>query len=194
MEYKVLKKFGLNLRIYKDGRVYLEEYTRKVFYSKTQIEYERKYGGRFLAQFAKKPPEAEYPFIFISHGNGKTKSITVHRLLAEAFLDDFDPNLQVDHIDGDKSNNDLSNLRMVTSVQNMRAARKPKRKGMTSKYLGVTFDKRAKKDKCYNSRIMFNYKIINIGYYGSEKEAALAYNKKAIELGFSPHRLNVIDK
>lgn len=192
MEYKVLKKFGLNLRIYKDGRIYLEEYTRKVTVSKTKVEYERKYGGKFLAQFAKKDPQ--YPFIFISHENGKTKSIMVHRLLAEAYLDDFAPNLEVDHIDGDKSNNDLSNLRMVTKIENIRAARKPKRKGMTSKYLGVTFDKRAKKDKCYHSRIMFNYKIINLGYYSSEEEAALAYNKKAIELGFTKERLNVIEK
>lgn len=192
MEYKVLKKYGLNLRIYKDGRVYLEEYTRKVTPSKTKVEYERKYGGRFLAQFAKKDPE--YPFVFISHKSGKVKSIMVHRLLAEAYLDDFAPNLEVDHIDGNKSNNDLSNLRMLTKIQNMRAARKPKRKGMTSKYLGVTFDKRAKKDKCYHSRIMFNYKIINLGYYSSEEKAALAYNKKAIELGFTKERLNVIEK
>lgn len=38
----------------------------------------------------------------------------VHRIVAEKFLSDFDPDLQVDHIDGNRLNNAASNLRMVT--------------------------------------------------------------------------------
>jgi len=52
--------------------------------------------------------------------NKKKLCPTIHRLLAMTFLVDFDEKLQVDHIDNDKLNNDLSNLRMVTARDNNR--------------------------------------------------------------------------
>ncbi|WP_427814285.1 NUMOD4 motif-containing HNH endonuclease [Enterococcus sp. 22-H-5-01] len=44
----------------------------------------------------------------------------VHRLVAKAFLDDPEnkKHLWVDHIDGNRSNNDVSNLRWVTPSEN----------------------------------------------------------------------------
>ena len=38
------------------------------------------------------------------------------------FLEDFDPNLEVDHIDKDRTNNHLSNLRMLTGTKNKQEA------------------------------------------------------------------------
>ncbi len=52
--------------------------------------------------------------------NKKHNFKTVHRLVAKTFLPDFDEELQVDHIDNNKLNNDLSNLRMVTGSDNER--------------------------------------------------------------------------
>jgi hypothetical protein len=49
-----------------------------------------------------------------------SKNPDIHRLLARTFLSDFNEKLQVDHIDRDKLNNDLSNLRMVTASDNQR--------------------------------------------------------------------------
>lgn len=46
------------------------------------------------------------------------KSYTVHRLIAETFLENLENKTQVDHIDHDKSNNDVSNLRWVTHTEN----------------------------------------------------------------------------
>ena len=46
--------------------------------------------------------------------------INLHRLLAMTFLPDFSPELQVDHKDNNKLNNDLFNLRMVTRRDNQR--------------------------------------------------------------------------
>lgn len=44
----------------------------------------------------------------------------LHRLVAEAFLDTWDPKLTVNHIDGNKLNNHPNNLEMVTQTENMK--------------------------------------------------------------------------
>lgn len=51
--------------------------------------------------------------------NGKSKTKLVHRLIAMTFLDDFNKNLTVDHIDCNKFNNKIDNLRMVTLKENI---------------------------------------------------------------------------
>jgi hypothetical protein len=48
--------------------------------------------------------------LYTLYNNGKKNNISQHRLLAMLFLSDFDKNLQVDHIDRNESNNNLSNL------------------------------------------------------------------------------------
>ena len=47
------------------------------------------------------------------------KNRKVHRLAAEAFLPDFLEKPQVNHIDGDKLNNHISNLEMVSASENV---------------------------------------------------------------------------
>lgn len=50
------------------------------------------------------------------------KVLKVHRLVANAFLDDFESKdilgYHVDHIDGDKQNNNILNLQMLTHFDN----------------------------------------------------------------------------
>ena len=94
----------------------------------------------------------------------------------------------IDHKNGDSTDNRLSNLREVTRGQNSRAFCK-KKKGTSSKYRGVSLNNRS---GLWCSRIMKRYKSIHIGYFGSEEEAAIAWNKKAIELGFYPEALNKV--
>ena len=49
---------------------------------------------------------------------GKNKNFLVHRLVAKVFLDDYSEDLQVNHKDENKFNNNVSNLEMCTSKYN----------------------------------------------------------------------------
>jgi hypothetical protein len=59
----------------------------------------------------------------------------------------------------------------------------------TSKYKGVSW---AKKNKKWSSAIGVNNGTMYIGLFDSEKEAAIAYNNKVIELGLN-RKLNIIN-
>lgn len=49
---------------------------------------------------------------------GKVTKIAVHSLVARAFLGPQDPSMEVDHIDGDRTNARLTNLEYVTPSEN----------------------------------------------------------------------------
>ena len=54
--------------------------------------------------------------------DGKRKKVFVHRLVAEAFIESDTDGLQVNHIDGNKSNNTVGNLEWCTGRENMHHA------------------------------------------------------------------------
>jgi hypothetical protein len=49
---------------------------------------------------------------------GKMKQVFVHRLVTQAFIGEVPQGYSVNHIDGNKSNNKLSNLEIVTFSEN----------------------------------------------------------------------------
>ena len=95
--------------------------------------------------------------------NGKARTKKVHRLVAQAYLDNYSDDLQVDHIDNVKTNNCLSNLRMVTSQQNHFNRSKAK---------GYYWNKEKKKWMAY---ICLNGKSKHLGYFVNEHDAHQAY-------------------
>lgn len=87
-----------------------------------------------------------------------------HRVIALAFLglDIDDPTQCIDHIDRNRINNQVSNLRIVTCQQN----------SFNTDAKGYYWNKRNKK---WQSYINLNSKTIYLGYFDTEDEARLAY-------------------
>ena len=62
-------------------------------------------------------------YLFVGlHKDGKVKYCYIHRLVADAFIDNPYDNKEVNHIDGNKHNNRVDNLEWVTRLENARHA------------------------------------------------------------------------
>lgn len=62
---------------------------------------------------------SRYWYVTLSH-NGIKKSYRIHRLIYLAFIGPIPENMVIDHIDGNRNNNSLDNLRCVTQANNVR--------------------------------------------------------------------------
>lgn len=101
--------------------------------------------------------------------NAKQVKYSVHRLVAEAFLQKEKGRDFVNHLDGNKLNNHYSNLEWV-SMQENNCHRFDKTK-TTSKYTGVSWIKAKQK---YVATICINKKPKTIGHFLDEEEAYAA--------------------
>ena len=84
----------------------------------------------------------------------------------------------VDHINRDTLDCRKGNLRVCSMAEN-NCNRRPWRKIMTSKYKGVTWQKRYQR---WEAAISLNRKRQWLGHFNSEHDAVMAYNAAAIEL------------
>lgn len=99
----------------------------------------------------------------------------VHRLVWLMFYGD--PPEFIDHIDCNKKNNRIENLRAADKSTNNMNLEWNKRN--TSGYKGVSFDKDSGK---WKAQIKFNHKKYSIGRFSTPELAHAAYCKKALEL------------
>ncbi len=113
-------------------------------------------------------------------GNNKQHQIKMHRQILELERGDKQ---EGDHINHNTLDNRRSNLRICTRSQNQ-MNRKPSQ-NTSSKYKGVTWDKKAKKWKVH---IVIIGKLKHLGYFHNEIFAAGVYDKAAIrEFGEFAH-------
>jgi hypothetical protein len=123
------------------------------------------------------------------HKEGKPSTMTIHRLVAEAFVDNPEGKRCVDHIDSNRRNNNWENLRPATYLENNRNQTKTS-KPTSSIYKGVDYDKRA---GSWRARICAPEKRIHLGFFTSEREAGFAYNPAAIKFYKEFAKLNDLD-
>ena len=109
---------------------------------------------------------------------GKYKLISVHRMVAAAFIGTSE--LQVDHIDGTRDNNRADNLRYLTQSQNIKFGWKKKR-GVTKVNLI------ASNIFVFYVKICIYKKVVHLGTFREEEEAYECYRKTHVEFfGYSP--------
>lgn len=101
----------------------------------------------------------------------KGRIYKAHRM-AWAFSYGEWPERNIDHIDGNRSNNAIANLREVDQSENLQNRTKPTKGKKSSKYLGVYSCKSGKK---FYASIKYGGKVHVLKYFDSEEEAYLAY-------------------
>lgn len=101
-----------------------------------------------------------------------------HRL-AWLFVHGNLPPGEIDHIDGDRANNRIANLRAVSRMENQHNRSTPKRDARTAKVIGVSWFKPAQK---WRAQIQVAKKKIHLGYHDTIEEAHAAYVKAKHEL------------
>lgn len=77
----------------------------------------RSVGGKVLSQKTKKN---KYKEVALYINNQKCTMKYVHRLMYETFVGEIPSTHQINHIDGNKSNNLIDNLELVTPSENMK--------------------------------------------------------------------------
>jgi hypothetical protein len=109
--------------------------------------------------------------------NNKGKIFTVHQLMAITFLNHkpCGNRLVVDHINNNPLDNRIDNLQIVSARENT----SKDKKGYSSKYVGVSWHKAAKK---WVSHIVIDNKKEYLGLFKKELDAANAYAERLNEI------------
>lgn len=102
-DYKILERFP-HYEIYKDGRVIRRRHVLKQRLPRRKVKPWKTKNG--------------YIAVALHDSMGVIHRLYLHRLLWEAFFGEIPKGMEVDHIDGDRTNFRLDNLRLVSHTQN----------------------------------------------------------------------------
>ncbi len=119
--------------------------------------------------------------------DGVRKCEYIHRLVAREFLDNPNNLTEVDHIDRNKCNNSVDNLRWCSRSENN--SNRGKKENTSSPFKGVTWHKQRQK---WKASVSITGQSKHLGLFESEVQAAVAYNNAAIQHHAEFACLNVI--
>jgi len=91
-----------------------------------------------------------------------------HRIIWEIFNGSIPKGKEVDHINGNKSDNRIENLRLATRSENL--LNRKKARDNTSGFIGVSFDKERSK---WQAKIQIDGKLIFFGRFSCPTAAAM---------------------
>ena len=126
----------------------------------------------------RKTTSKAYQLLHYRTEDGTKKCVLAHIVLAKAFLGERPEGHVVDHIDRNKQNNAVSNLRYVTLSQNFHNSQLSDNK--SSRFYGVT-----KQDNRYRAQVSVNGEIEWLGNYPDEVTAAQVYDARVRALGLN---------
>jgi len=118
--------------------------------------------------------------------NGKQVQTKMHRLL----LGVADPEIDVDHRNGNGLDNRRLNIRISATFENIGSQNSRRVAGKSSRFKGVCLNNDHGTIRGWRAYITKQGKRIHLGHYPTEIEAAKAYDAKAVECFGEFARLN----
>ena len=128
-----------NYLIYEDGRVWSKG--TDIYHPPRFIKGHKKKSGYMVCSLQK---------------NKKGRNFLTHRLVAEAYIPNPMNKPQVDHIDGNKQNNHVSNLQWATNIENCNGY-KTIRSDNTSGHKNISYDERCIKKWLFQKIVYGTY-------------------------------------
>ena len=135
-------------------------------------EYVGKDGHRLKRKLVKNVANSSNGYCLVGFNGRK---VAYHRIIWILLNGDIPAGMQIDHIDGNRINNDIDNLRLVSHRENGQN-RVEHRNG---RLVGCTYCKRGHK---WGAQIRVNGKNKFLGYFDTEQEAHEAYLKALTEV------------
>ena len=122
--------------------------------------------------------------IFYKRGSIFSKHYYAHRIAWLIYYGEW-PKKSIDHINHDRADNRIKNLRDVTHIENLKNCSLYSTN--TTGYVGVHFNKSLKK---YSASAVVNSIKKHLGYYNTAEEAATAREIANINYNFHPNHGN----
>lgn len=116
-----------------------------------------------------------YMAVRVTDETGISRRFMVHRIAWALYYGRW-PDIHIDHINGDRSDNRISNLRAATNSQN--SMNRSCHSNSLTGIKGVTWDKQRKK---WMARLNKGGKFINLGRFETSDEAKMAYDAAAAD-------------